>query len=143
MSKGNTYENELLALIFNGTAMADLAQNDGSGPAIVLEVSLHTADPGEDGTQATDEADYDGYARVPVNRNSGGWTVTDNEVVNTAAIQFPTCTGETNTITHFGVGVAHSGAGKLLYSGELDDPLAVSLNIIPIFPIGVLSITED
>jgi len=143
MSKGNTFENELLALIFNATSMADLAENDSSTPATVLEVSLHTADPGEAGTQETNEADYTSYARVAVNRNSGGWTVVTNGVSNAVAVTFPACTGGSNTITHFAVGLAHSGAGTLLYSGELDVPLSVSQNIIPTFPIGELNITED
>lgn len=143
MTKGNIFENDLLKLIFNGTAIADLAENDGSAPATVLEVSLHTADPSEGGDQSTSEATYTGYARVPVARSSGGWTVSENVVSNTTVIPFPACTAVPNTITYFGVGVAHSGAGKLLYSGELDDPLVISLGMIPTFPIGDLDIGED
>jgi len=143
MSKGNTFENEILALIFNGTTIADLAENDSSSPATVLEVSLHTAEPGEGGTQETSEATYTGYARIPVNRNSGGWTVAVNEASNAIAVTFPACSGGTNTITHVGVGLAHSGAGKLLYYGELGTPLDVSTGIIPTFPIGDLLIRED
>ena len=51
MSKGNTFENELLLLIFNATAIADLAENDTSSPLTNLYVALHTADPGEAGAQ--------------------------------------------------------------------------------------------
>lgn len=143
MSKGNTFENELLALIFNATTMADLAENDTSSPATVLEVSLHTADPGEGGTQETNEATYTSYARVAVARSNAGWTVLNNGVSNAVAITFPGCTGSSNTITHFAIGTAHSGAGKLLYSGELGTPLSVSVGIIPTFPIGDLNISED
>ena len=46
MSKGNTFENEILALIFNATAIADLAENDTTSPLTQLFVALHTADPG-------------------------------------------------------------------------------------------------
>lgn len=143
MSKSNVFENELLALIFNATAMSDLAENDASTPATVLEVSLHTADPAETGNQATNEANYTDYARVAIARTNSGWTVTNNTVTNAVAITFPACTGGTNTITHFGIGTAHSGNGKLLYSGELGTPLAVSNGIIPTFPIGELSVSED
>jgi hypothetical protein len=143
MSKGNTFENQFLALIFNATAMADLAEDDSSSPATVLEVSLHTADPGEAGGQSSNEATYTDYARIPVARTNAGWTVVNNSVSNAVAITFPACNGGTNTITHFAVGTAHSGAGKLLYSGELGTPLSVSQNIIPTFPIGELSIEED
>jgi hypothetical protein len=143
MSKGNTFESDLLALIFNATAIADLAENDTSSPLAQLHVSLHTADPGEGGDQTTNEANYTGYARVAVNRNSGGWTVSGNAVSNAGAITFGACTAGSNTITHFAVGTAASGAGKILYSGALTASLAVSAGITPSFAAGDLDITED
>lgn len=36
MSKGNTFETDLLALIFNGTAIANVADNAASSPLIGL-----------------------------------------------------------------------------------------------------------
>ena len=69
MSKSNTFETELLALIFNATAIADLAENDATAPLTNLYVALHTADPGEAGVQNTSETAYTGYARVAVARS--------------------------------------------------------------------------
>lgn len=143
MSKSNLLENGILALLFNATALANLAENDTTSPATNLYVSLHTSDPGEGGDQTTNEATYGAYARVAVARTSGGWTVSGNAVANTAAIVFPECTSGSNTITHFGVGVASSGAGQLLYSGALTASLAVSTGIEPQFAAGDLDITED
>lgn len=143
MSKSNLLENSMLALIFNATAFANLAENDTSGPATNLYVSLHTADPGEGGDQTTNEATYGAYARVAVLRTSGGWTVSGNAVTNAGSIVFPECTSGSNTITHFGVGVAISAAGQLLYSGALTASLAVSTGIQPQFAAGDLDITED
>lgn len=143
MSKGNTFETDLLELIFNGTAIPNLADNAGSGPLTQLYVSLHTADPGEAGAQNTNEATYTSYARVAVDRDNTGWTVSGNEVVNAEDIVFPEATGGTNTITHFAVGTASSSTGKILYSGELTAPLNVSNGIEPRFPAGDLHITED
>ncbi len=143
MSKGNTFENELLALIFNATAIADLAQDDTTGPLTSLQVALHTADPGEAGVQNTSEATYTGYARVSVARTSGGWTVSTNQASNTAVITFGACSAGSNTITHFSVGVAASGATKILYSGALTASLAVSAGITPSFAAGALVCTED
>lgn len=143
MSKGNTFENELLALIFNATAIADLAENDATSPLTQLWVALHTADPGEAGVQNANEANYTGYARVAVNRNSGGWTVSANNVSNTGAVTFGACTAGTNAITHFSVGVAGSGATKILYSGALTATLNVSAGITPSFAAGELDINED
>jgi hypothetical protein len=143
MSKADVFENDLLKLIFQATAIANLADNAATSPLTNLYVSLHTADPGETGNQSTSEATYTGYARIAVARTAGGWTVTANAVENAAAINFPACTGGTNTITHFGVGVASSGATKLLYKGALTASLAVSAGITPSFAAGALDITED
>ena len=143
MSKGNTFENDLMKLFFQGTAIANLADNAASSPNTNLYVSLHTADPGEAGDQTTSEASYTGYARVAVARTSSGWTVTNNSVTNAAAITFPQCTGGSNTISHFAVGTGSSGAGKILYKGELTASLAVSNLIIPEFASSTLTISEE
>lgn len=146
MSKGDTFESDFLKLIFQAVAIANIADNAATSPLTNLFVALHTADPGETGVQNTSEATYTSYARVSVARTSGGWTVSGTaptQVANAAAINFPACTGGTNTITHFSVGVASSGATKLLYSGALTASLSVSNGITPSFAIGALVVTED
>lgn len=142
MSKGNTFENDLLKLIFNGTAIANLADNAASSPNTNLYVSLHTADPGEAGDQTTSEATYTSYARATVARTTGGWTVTNNSVSPVANIDFAAATGGTNTITHFGVGTALSGTGKLLYKGTVTPNISVSNGVTPRITTAS-TITED
>lgn len=131
MSKSNSAENSILALIFNATTWANVAINATSGPLTTLKVSLHDADPGEAGDQTTNEATYGGYARVSVNRTTGGWVVTNNSVSPVSAIEFPECTAGSNTITHFGVGSASSGAGVLYYSGTVTPNISVSSGVTP------------
>ncbi len=131
MSKSNAFENDLLELIFNATAIANLADNAASSPLTNLYVSLHTSDPGEAGNQSTNETTYTSYARVAVARTSGGWTVTSNSVSPVANIDFPACTGGTATITHFGVGSASSGTGVLYYSGTVTPNISVSSGVTP------------
>lgn len=143
MSAGNTFENDLMKLIFNATAIADIAEDDTTTPLTEFFVSLHTADPGEAGDQTTNEADYTSYARVSVARTSGGWTVSANAVSNAAAITFPQATGGSNAITHFGIGTLTSGTGKLLFKGALAATLNVSSGITPSFAIGELDVTAD
>lgn len=143
MSKGNTFENDFLKLIFNATAIANIADNAATSPLTNLYVSLHTADVGEAGDQTTNEATYTSYARVAVARSGSGWTVTANAVENAAAITFPTATGGSNTITHFAVGTAASSTGKVLYKGALSASLPVSSGVTPEFAAGDLDITED
>jgi hypothetical protein len=135
MSKSNTLENQVVALLFNGTALPWANAN--------LFVALHTADPGEAGDQTTSEATYTSYARVSVARDAGGWTVSGNHASNTAEITFPECTGGSNTITHVSVGLVTSGASQILYKGALTASIAVSNLITPRFPAGTLVMQED
>ena len=143
MSKGNTFETDLLQLIFNATAIGNIADNAASSPLTNLQVSLHSSDPGEAGSQTTNEVAYTSYARVAVARSGAGWTVTGNAVTNAALIQFPQCTGSSATATHFAIGTAASGAGKILYKGALSASLAISSGIQPQFGAGDLDGTED
>lgn len=131
MSKSNTFENDWLKLIFNATAIANLADNASSSPLTNLYVSLHTSDPGEAGNQSTNEATYTGYARVAVARSGSGWTVTNNSVSPVANIDFPLATGGTETITHFGVGSAASSTGVLYYSGTVTPNISVVSGVVP------------
>jgi hypothetical protein len=143
MSKSDTFENDLLKLIFNATAIANLADNAASSPLTTLYVALHTADPGEAGTQATSEISYTGYARVAVARTSGGWTITGASVSPVADISFPISTGGTGGTAGFAsVGVAVSGATKILYSGSLSPSIVVTTGVTPIITTGS-TITED
>lgn len=142
MSKGNTFENDILKLIFNATAIANIADNAASSPLTNLYVSLHTADPGETGDQTTSETAYTSYARVAVARSGSGWTVTANSVSPVANIDFPACTGGTSTITHFGVGTASSSTGKLLYKGTVTPNISVSTGVTPRLTTAT-AITED
>ena len=146
MSKGNTWETELLQLVFNNTDAAligDATGLRGSSTAGSLYVSLHTSDPGEAGNQTTNECAYTSYARVAVARSGSGWTVTGNAVTNAALIQFPQCTGSSETATHFAIGTASSSTGTILYKGALSASLAISSGIQPQFGAGDLDGTED
>lgn len=146
MSKSNTFENDLLLLLFNNTAITLIGDAAGLLPSATagsLYVSLHTSDPGEAGGQTTNETSYTNYARQAVARSGAGWTVSGDTASNAALLQFPTCGASGATLTHFGIGTASSGgAGKLLYSGELSSPLTVSSGIQPQFAIGELDVTE-
>lgn len=146
MSATNAFETALLSLVFenaNAANIGDATGLRGSSTAGSLYISLHTADPGEAGSQTTSEAAYTSYARVAVARSTAGWTVTGNTVANDAAITFPACTGGSATCTYFGIGTDASGAGNLLMSGALGASIAVSNGITPAFAIGALTATAD
>lgn len=146
MSATNAFETALLNLIFPNTSAANVGDATGlrgSTTAGSFYISLHTADPGETGDQTTSEATYTSYARVAVARSGVGWTVSGNNASNAAAITFPAATGGSNTITHFGIGSASSGAGNLFFKGALTSSLAVSSGITPSFAIGDLDVNLD
>ena len=142
MSKSTAFEVDFLELIFNGTAIPDLADNDATTPAASLHVSLHSSDPGESGTQATNELNttqYAGYARVAVARTTGGWTVANPGGVGTvtpvADITFPPATvGSTGvTATHFAIGTSPTvgAAGYLLYKGTVTPNISITNGVTP------------
>ncbi len=149
MSMSNAAENALLQLLFlnaDWAGIGDAGGLRGSVSAGNYYVSLHTADPGEAGTQATNEATFVGYARVAIPRGglSGvNWTVLANQVANAASVQFAECTGGTETLTHFAFGQDASGAGQILVSGALGAPRNVSSGITPFFNAGALVGTMD
>ena len=122
MAKSSTWANDLLLLLFNNTAAANIGDAGGLQPSASagnLYVSLHTADPGVNPSQTTSEASYTGYGRVPVARSNVGWTIAGASVSNAGVVTFPVCTAGTNTISHFGIGTDSAGAGILLLSGAL------------------------
>ncbi len=146
MSATNAFETALLNLYFTNTdhaSVGDAAGLQNSAAAGVFYISLHTADPGEAGSQTTSEATYTGYARVSVARSGAGWTVAANNASNAAAVTFGACTAGSSTVTHFGIGSDVSGAGNLFFRGTLAASLAVTAGITPAFAIGELDVNLD
>lgn len=132
MSLTNSFENSLLALIFNATAIANIADNAASSPATNLYVSLHTADPGETGTQTTSEATYTSYARVAVARTTSGWSAPSGGATSPVAnIDFAAGTGGSGTVTHFGIGLSLTTAGTLLMSGTVTPNVVTGNGVTP------------
>ena len=130
MSKGNTHINDYLKLIFNATTDATLFSAAGS--ATNLYVSLHTASPGAGGSQTTNEAAYTSYARATVARTTGGWTAASAQSTSPAAnIDFIAATGGSETETHFAVGTASSGTGKIICFGTITPNIPVSTGTTP------------
>ena len=146
MSMSNASETNFLNLLFNNADWANVGDAAGlqnSAEAGSFYVALHTADPTDAGNQTTSEASYTGYARVAVARTVAGWTVSGNQVSNTAAVQFGECAAGSATVTHFSVGLLASGAGDILYSGALSASRAVSAGITPLFNPATLVGTVD
>jgi len=147
MSKSDFLENAILKLIFNATAIANIADNAASAPLTNLYWSLHTADPTDAGNQSSNETTYGSYARQAVARTTGGMTAaTAGSTSPVANVTFPAATSPAlptvQSITHAGIGVAVSGATNLLYSGPVTPNINVSAGVQPILTTAS-AVTED
>lgn len=131
----NTFEDNILKLLFNATAISNIADNAASSPSTALWVSLHTADPADTGTQGTNETAYTGYARVAVARTTSGWAVTDGSgtVSPVSAITFGQATStSTGTLTHAGIGLSSSStSGIMIASGAISPNINYQQNTTP------------
>jgi hypothetical protein len=147
MSAQDFFEDDLLDLIMTNVAAPNVGDAAGLQPSATagsFHTSLMTALPAESvSDQTTNEATYTPYARVAVARSTAGWTVASGVADNDAAITFPQATAGSDTITHFGLGFAASGAGFLNLVGALASSLAVSIGITPEFAAGDLDVSLD
>lgn len=132
-----TFANDILLLFFQGTTIANIAENASSSPITNIYVALHTANPettagsGTVGTQNASEAAYTSYARVAVPRSSSGWTVSTNTVVPAATISFPAATGGSETETYASLGKSSSGATLMFWYGSISPTISVSTSVTP------------
>jgi len=146
MSKSNTFENSLLLLLFNNTAITDIGDAGGLRATVTpgsLYFALHTADPGEAGSAVTSETAYTGYARVAVARSSAGFTVTGSSVSPAANVDFGECSASPGgPITHSSIVNTASGAGVILYSGAVTPNITMAVGVIPRIKM-TSTVTED
>jgi hypothetical protein len=138
-------ETSLLQLLFQNATFSAIGSGlPGATTAGSFYISLHTASPGGVGTQQTNEAAYTGYARVPVARSSGAFSISGNNpaiAVNIAAVTFPQATAGSEIETFFAIGTAATGAGSILVFGALTSSLNVSAGITPSFAAGQMQCT--
>jgi hypothetical protein len=146
-------EHWLQALLMAGS---DAFNNvgDAIGPIFTGSryISLHTADPTEEGDQTSSEITYTGYTRVlqfsglPWDISGGTATLaaTGNGLVLGAdSMAFPQVTGGSGTATHFGIGTASSGTGILIYAGALSPNIVCGAGVTPRVTDGTTTITEE
>lgn len=150
MSKSTAWQQGLLDLVFLNTDFANVGDAGGLRGSVAagsLYVALHTADPGEGGAQNTSECTYTGYARVAVARSGAGFARTGSEINPVGAVTFGqrSDAGATQTATWFSIGTASSGAGIVLYRGEITTPsggIPITQNATPVLTTAT-GVTED
>lgn len=125
-SFGKTFAADVLKLIFNGTAIANVADNASSSPLTSLYVAWHTASPGEAGTQETSEADYGAYARTAVDRDTDGFTITEGSTP--AAVTGITVASEVASLAKTSHG--YSEGDIILVRGVTSDDLLNGVKVV-------------
>jgi len=128
MSFSNYLETEILDHVFSGNAY--------TAPS-TLYLSLHTANPDEDGSGAEVSTSGTAYARTAVT-----FTTTGNTASNNAAVEFSTATANFGTVTHVGVYDASTG-GNLLCYAALTSSKTIETGDVFRVPSGDLDITLD
>lgn len=136
MSIFDVTEANILKLYFNGTAIANIADNAAASPLASIWLSLHTADPTDAGTEGSSESAYAGYARTSTNRatGAGGWTVSGNSPTQAALsslTSFPAATASATAIGFFAAGKASSGATDGFWSGAVSPAITPANGVTP------------
>lgn len=123
MNKGTTFASELLALVYNATAIANIADNASSSPLTNIFFALHTASPGVSGNASTNEVSYTGYSRASAPRSTAGFTVSGSSVSLAQTVSFGTCTAGTATAMFWSSTTAASGTSRILHFGPIGSRL--------------------
>lgn len=112
--------------------------------ASTLYVSLHTADPGEDG--ANSEVSGNSYARVTAANSTATWTRTNSQIANNTPISFSAPSPSSwGTVTHFGIWKHSTSQAAANYIGgaALDNPRTTTAGVGLSFAAGALTIVID
>lgn len=146
-SKSDTFETEMLDLIFTNTAIADIGNLGGLLPSSVegnLYVSLHTGTLTDASAQSLTETAYTDYVRKVVPRNATYWTVAAGSCSPALDIDFVECGATPGAaVTHFAIGKEVAGGGEvILYWGALTPPITMATGVIPRIKT-TSTITED
>lgn len=131
MSKSAYSQNAYLRLVFNADTITGIAR-DAASPVTDLVVALHTADPGENGSQLTNEIVYGGYQRKLVARTAEEWLVSGSNAIPVNDIVFgEMLSGAGGSVTHASVG---DGFDNILYSGPVTPNINVITGVRPVLP---------
>jgi hypothetical protein len=139
MPIGPTFCGDILKLVFEGVAIANIADNTATTPSTAIWLALHTAQPSSD-AQTGSEAAYTGYTRISVDRSTAGTAFTyvaassagaGANLYPAATITFPIASGSSEVETHFSAGLSSAGVGKIEWSGTLSPTISVLNGVTP------------
>lgn len=130
-AKSRQYAYDLLRLILNATSLDKLAEDNSVDGVTQFYLALHTADPGDNGSQASSETNYVDYARQAINRTAAamGCTLASPSVASFVSdIIFPDigAASAAQTLTHWSLGFDAAGAGEILFRGPIAPTLPIA-----------------
>jgi len=128
MSFSNFLETELLDHVFTNSAY--------TAPS-TLYLSLHTANPDEDGSGTEVSTSGTAYARQTVT-----FSVSGNTATTDAAVEFPTATANFGTVSHVAVWDASTSGNMLAYAALTTSKTIETGDVLRV-PAGDLDITLD
>lgn len=151
MSKASdTFENELMKLLFQNLAIANIGDAAGIQPSVAagnLYLRLCTDAVAASDAQIGTECAYTGYVAggVAVERSASGWTIAANQVKNTAEVAFGACTAGSENIRYIEVWRNNAGnteADRIAW-GQLNSDVAVANGVTPKFAAEAITFTFD
>jgi hypothetical protein len=143
MGKSTNTCNNFLALLYNATPWANIADNAASSPITDIHFAVAKVTGAVGDTMSTNECDFTNYARQTMARSVAGWTAPASRATsNAAAITFPQCGVTGNTVVAAKTGKA-AGASDVFHYGDLNAPVILSNLIRLVFDIGAVTITEN
>lgn len=150
MNAVNTFEYEVLKLIFNNTDIAGIGDSGGIRGSVTagnLYIRLCTNAVQVSDSQVGTECSYTGYVTggVAVGRTGSDWSVMGSTATNINDIVFGKCTAGSETVSYVEIWRNNTGntdADRIAWKG-LPNDLFVSVGIIPTFNAGDFIVTFD
>lgn len=132
------FSDDLEAIITNAILCNKTISSNIIVPATPIQawwIGLHTADPGDSGTQGVSEGGYAAYTRISVARTTTGFAASTSvgQASPVANIDFPqVATTSTGTFTHLSIGTSSGTTGtQIIASGAISPTINFSQNVTP------------
>lgn len=150
MEASNTFENEILKLLFQNVAIANIGDASGLQPSATagnLYIRLCTDAVVASDSQIGTECAYTGYVAggVAVERSASGWSVSGSEVKNAAEVEFGACTAGSENVRYVEIWRNNTGsleADRIAWT-QLTSDVAVIIGITPKFTAESITVTFD
>ena len=135
MSKAAAFAVEIASLLY-------LRKLPAWHDAASLYVAVHSADP-RAGDQSTAELADDGRDRTAIPRDGLRWEIDSNAARNRRQIDCRRTTAKvTRFASHFSIGLAENGSGRILYCGPCSNPSELKIDHYVAFSPTHLAIIE-